>query len=718
MGPKKGQMFIVSVIFLIGMVFVVQQALFSYSEIDMSSPFEIRDGEVFGNMADVVNKTITGSYSCNGTKDSFNERMEKLKASFLEEYGREYAVEILYTLDCSRWSNAPPDPAPLALSLDISRQGRDTRGTLQMYHNITLTSTMILEVPSQNNNEANILNGIPFKELPPEDRLALSIKCSIAFIDPVCGMDGVSYQNKCEADFFNASINHTGFCTQSKEFVKSLFKLPNAQNINTEDNVYFAKINNPSILYDTINVNIEVRGSAFKTLNEHIIANYEIITFDTTNYVSTYTTEPSDKLPGCPAISPLVQNLKILIGIYDFGNTGFSQSDLQSWTLDALNKYENYFNSIRTKNGLPTMDIEWFLVFITPSMSSTQFSTTVNQLPIGANSILREVLTTANKQASDIDIVVAGAFDTNLRGGYFAEKGTYRLDANFIYAPIDLSGIVYSANKADALKAVDRFYSSFIGVITHEMSHFWGGDGQHRTFFGDAISPLDKVIKNQGGYKNISGVNLCDFLYTSDYEYFIVPQHPELNVTVGEEPSGFFRVTGTNGDCLALPNSNPSINSYSFMGKDINKDGTYEIVSLFQPLNDLLLTEIGWKDADGDEIAEIIDPMPYGGISFEQLNTINTDAIKTSLQSNQKLKGNVSRLHNYSSAGECKFANIEISKPSGTKTNLTIPIRCPKYSEMINDIYMGKIIYGFILVNDSDYGQIAIPLIPDPNNFP
>jgi hypothetical protein len=711
MGPKKGQMFIVSVIFLIGMVFVVQQALFSYSEIDMSSPFEIRDGEVFGNMADVVNKTITGSYSCNGTKDSFNERMEKLKASFLEEYGREYAVEILYTLDCSRWSNAPPDPAPLALSLDISRQGRDTRGTFQLYHNITLTSTRYIEVPSQNNNEANILNGIPFKELPSDSLLALSTQCSRGFINYVCGTDGKTYQNKCEADFFGTPINHNGYCAQSKEFAKSLFSLPNANNIGSDNTVYFNEVNSPYILYETINYKILITPSAYKSINEYIGAVY-LVTYSDILGTS------SDPIPrNNIAISPLVSNLRVLIGIYDFGTTGFPQSEIQPWTLDALNRYENYFNTIRANNNLPAMNIDWNIAMIKPTMSSSDFNTLVNQPSSGVNTIIDEVLTAANKQKSDIDILIIGAFDTSFVGGYYRIK-TGPNDVNLIYAPISLNGQIYSTNKADALKAIDRFYGSFIGVITHEMLHFFGGDAQHRTFFGDAIQPAQKVIKNQGGYNDISSANLCDYFYTSDYEYSVVPQRPELQVTVGQEPTGFFRAAGTNGDCLALPASNPSSNLYNFIGKDVNRDGKYEIVSVFQPLNNLVLEQIGWKDVDGDGIVEIIDPIPYGGVTFKQLSTVNKDIIKTALQNNQKIKGTVERAANDVIIGQCKFTNIDIKDEAGTITTHKIPVICEKYNELINDIYMGKITYGFILVNDGDYGQIAIPLIPDPINFP
>ncbi len=131
---RKGQLFIVSVVFMIGMVFVVQQALFNYSSVDMSEPFGARDAGVFQNVLRVVNGTMSGSYYCNETTDSFKARMDELKASFLEEHGREYSIEILYTLDCARWENAPPAPAPFNVSIVVTSRDRDTRGAFNLYH--------------------------------------------------------------------------------------------------------------------------------------------------------------------------------------------------------------------------------------------------------------------------------------------------------------------------------------------------------------------------------------------------------------------------------------------------------------------------------------------------------------------------------------------------------------------------------------------------------
>lgn len=134
MNSKKGQLFLIAIVFLIGMIFVVQQSLFQYSSVEMSKPFEIRDIDLFINVVNMVNETIKETYNCNETKDSFENRVEDMKTYLIEEQGRVYSFEIVYDLNCTQWLNTPPDPAPLLMTISVSSLGRDTRGTYEFYH--------------------------------------------------------------------------------------------------------------------------------------------------------------------------------------------------------------------------------------------------------------------------------------------------------------------------------------------------------------------------------------------------------------------------------------------------------------------------------------------------------------------------------------------------------------------------------------------------------
>ncbi len=135
MGSKKGQLFIVGIIFLLSLIFAVQQALFQYSEINISEPFKIRDAEILSDIIQVVNQTIRDTHSCDQTKDNFENRVEELRNSFLDEYGRTYSSEISYVLECANWDNTHLQAPPLTMTISISGSGKDTRGTFNFYHN-------------------------------------------------------------------------------------------------------------------------------------------------------------------------------------------------------------------------------------------------------------------------------------------------------------------------------------------------------------------------------------------------------------------------------------------------------------------------------------------------------------------------------------------------------------------------------------------------------
>ncbi len=134
MGSKKGQLFLVAIVFLIGIIYVVQQSLFNYTSVEMSEPFENTDIVLFENIVNLVNETIRDTPSCNETKDSFEGKMSDLKLSLLREHGRAYSIDIVYEIDCFRWKNTPPSPAPLRMSVTVTGPGRDIRGTYEFYH--------------------------------------------------------------------------------------------------------------------------------------------------------------------------------------------------------------------------------------------------------------------------------------------------------------------------------------------------------------------------------------------------------------------------------------------------------------------------------------------------------------------------------------------------------------------------------------------------------
>jgi len=130
-GQKKAQMFIITMIFLVGLIFSVQQLLFQYSALDLSAPFRENDIYLLENLKDVVNATIKGEQECS----KFSEKMEEFRSYLKEGVPRGgYSVSLNYRLNCANWENSPPNAAPLNLTIRIVGKGSDTSSVSSFYH--------------------------------------------------------------------------------------------------------------------------------------------------------------------------------------------------------------------------------------------------------------------------------------------------------------------------------------------------------------------------------------------------------------------------------------------------------------------------------------------------------------------------------------------------------------------------------------------------------
>jgi len=91
---RKAEMFIITMIFLIGFVFAVQQNLLQYSVIDISEPLEENDVYLLWNIRELFNESLLDSADCldAGT------RMQGLKNYMDTQILRGgYALELNYT---------------------------------------------------------------------------------------------------------------------------------------------------------------------------------------------------------------------------------------------------------------------------------------------------------------------------------------------------------------------------------------------------------------------------------------------------------------------------------------------------------------------------------------------------------------------------------------------------------------------------------------------
>lgn len=119
MKAVKGQMFIITMVFLVGLIFAVQNNLSQYSFLNLASSFQGDDFYLLRGIKDSFSSTLTSSPNC-GQADK---NLQQLK-NFLETNIDEASVEVSYILDCSLWSSSP-----LTVTIHIKSIESDTLET-------------------------------------------------------------------------------------------------------------------------------------------------------------------------------------------------------------------------------------------------------------------------------------------------------------------------------------------------------------------------------------------------------------------------------------------------------------------------------------------------------------------------------------------------------------------------------------------------------------
>jgi hypothetical protein len=126
---RKAQMFVITMIFLIGLIFSVNGLLFQYTSLDLSTPFRENPVYLLGNIKSMINKTIKTTANCS----DFSASMDELKGFLDKSIPRGgFSLSVSYRLDCTNWeSTANP---PLNLTIQIVGKNVDVSSTIYMYH--------------------------------------------------------------------------------------------------------------------------------------------------------------------------------------------------------------------------------------------------------------------------------------------------------------------------------------------------------------------------------------------------------------------------------------------------------------------------------------------------------------------------------------------------------------------------------------------------------
>jgi len=127
---KKAQMFIIAAIFLVGLIFSVQQLLFQYAAMDTSAPLRDNDIYILKNVNSTISQAIRSATDC----ADFSKKMDELDTFFGSRIpSRGYLLSLSYRLNCTNWNN-PAGPAPLNLTIQIVGKTSETYSTVYMYH--------------------------------------------------------------------------------------------------------------------------------------------------------------------------------------------------------------------------------------------------------------------------------------------------------------------------------------------------------------------------------------------------------------------------------------------------------------------------------------------------------------------------------------------------------------------------------------------------------
>jgi hypothetical protein len=122
----KAQMFIVTVVFLVGLIFAVQQALFQYSFLDLPAQSEKNDYYIFNNVKDMVIQGISTAKNCTEAVQN----MEEIKAFMNKQILKGgYVLETIYKFDCANWHTQTPF---LNLTIHLKSADTDTTGTFYL----------------------------------------------------------------------------------------------------------------------------------------------------------------------------------------------------------------------------------------------------------------------------------------------------------------------------------------------------------------------------------------------------------------------------------------------------------------------------------------------------------------------------------------------------------------------------------------------------------
>lgn len=126
---SKGQMFIVTIVFLVGVVFVVQQILLQYSYLDMPSTYRAGDFHLLKSAETIATRAVTVASTCLEAEKNLEESLLFLG----DQAAGGYSLDVDYSVNCSNWGNKYPEPGPVTALIKVSSENSESTNNMVIY---------------------------------------------------------------------------------------------------------------------------------------------------------------------------------------------------------------------------------------------------------------------------------------------------------------------------------------------------------------------------------------------------------------------------------------------------------------------------------------------------------------------------------------------------------------------------------------------------------
>lgn len=407
------------------------------------------------------------------------------------------------------------------------------------------------------------------------------------YFNPVYDSDGIFYPSACWAQKLGASIKGYGYSNKFLQFIRDLWRTKGYE------------VPSPDIEFTYNGSGLGDNGTWIRSVLWKDTSNFIILDFNIERtYAIAFSTTLSEQKTFFPVINFQPKTLLVFV-IFD---KAYPEEVLLNWT----KTYESLMNDYIKKKQKVQKPIQYDIVpaIISPS-PGVEKPSSPNHLYF-SNEEMQKIYDAAIQKVGlqNFKVFIVVPVFINGFGGYYSVWNNMQ----FIEAPLIPPAAYSITDKKADLDALAAFQGMFL-TISHEVLHAVGLPGDHvpmgygtmyLDYVGAGVDPVTGI-----GEIYSEKVNPCDFLGNSP-DYYAVELPDSLKIRTGEEPSWLYKEKSSSGDCLSGLYNNERL-------KDFDRDGEYEIMYKNNLIGRELQRALGWVDVDGDNIAELIDPIPYGG---------------------------------------------------------------------------------------------------------